>query len=93
MAIDWKAAGEKTPPIKERLLLIISAAGSLPNTQLVGQSEMVVGLWTRSSGFRPLAFDATHSLSFQVSHWATLRDLPPGVVWQPRSEFAGDLRD
>jgi hypothetical protein len=91
--INWIKAGEETPPTKERLLLIISAAGSPPEGQLIGKSEIIVGYWT-GWHFRPLAFDPTESLSLQVSHWTALKEisLPHGVVWQARSEFREDHR-
>jgi hypothetical protein len=94
MAIDWKMAGYETPPVKERLLLIISAAGDPPDTQLMDQSEIAIGYWTNSSGFRPLDRDPTLPMKLQVTHWALLReDLPPGVVWQSKDELRDDFRD
>jgi hypothetical protein len=41
--IEWVPVGEKIPPVKERLLLIVSAASLQADKQLEGQSEIEIG--------------------------------------------------
>jgi hypothetical protein len=93
MAINWKVPDIETPPAKERLLLVISAAGSPPDIQLLGQSEIIIGYWTNSSGFRALDRDPNLPMTLQVTHWAVPGDLPLGLFLQPRDEFRDDYRD
>jgi hypothetical protein len=54
--IDWFKCGEQQPPTRERLLLIVSAAGESPDSQLMDKSEIVLGYWT-SEYFRPMIAD------------------------------------
>jgi hypothetical protein len=44
--IDWVDPKLKAPPTKVRPLLLVSAAGSPPDAQLMDKSEVVVGYWT-----------------------------------------------
>jgi hypothetical protein len=44
--IDWFKCGEQQPPTRERLLLIVSAAGEPPDSHLMDKSEIVIGSWT-----------------------------------------------
>jgi hypothetical protein len=75
--IEWNAYPPQIPPAKERLLLIISAAGHPPKLKLIGKSEVAIGYWTGDafqlvSGYwRPLP---------AVTHWARLAScLPEGI--------------
>jgi hypothetical protein len=45
--IEWNAYPLQIPPAKERLLLIVSAAGQPPSLKLT--SEVVIGYWTGDS--------------------------------------------
>jgi hypothetical protein len=85
MAINWKPAGKEAAPTKERLLLIYSPAGDLPEGQLMGKSELVLGYWT-GDHFRAFSRAFPDNIAVRAKHWAT-RDLPRGVILQPRSEF------
>jgi hypothetical protein len=74
MAIKWMTTNHG-PPQKERLLLIVSAAGQLPDGQLIGKSEVKVGFWT-GDAFR-IINQAEQPI---VTRWAKLADfLPAGV--------------
>ena len=44
--IEWNAYPLKIPPAKERLLLIVSAAGQPPSLKLIGKSEVAIRYWT-----------------------------------------------
>ncbi|MGY4624563.1 hypothetical protein [Bradyrhizobium sp. USDA 4486] len=75
--------------MKERLLLIISAAGQPPDARLLGKSEVTVGFWTGDS-FRHLE-DGERPI---VTHWARLADcLPPGVELAAQRRFGYDVRE
>jgi hypothetical protein len=84
MAIDWKAAGEEKPPIKERLLLILSA-GDPPDKQLMDFRELGLGYWT-GDHFQAFQPEFPYNIAVRPTHWATI-DLPRGIILQPRSEF------
>jgi hypothetical protein len=81
--IDWNAYPLRIPPARERLLLIVSAAGQPPSLKLIGKSEVALGYWTGDafrvmSGFlRPRLM----STDWQpvVTHWAIERgtEAPP----------------
>jgi hypothetical protein len=82
--IDWNAYPLRIPPARERLLLIVSAAGKPPSLKLIGKDEVALGYWTGEafrvmSGFLRLQLT---SIDWQppVSHWARLTScLPQGV--------------
>jgi hypothetical protein len=44
--IDWNVYPPRIPPVRERLLLIVSAAGQPPSLKLIGKSEVALGYWT-----------------------------------------------
>ena len=44
--MEWNAYPLQIPPAKERLLLIVSAAGQPPSLKLIGKSEVAIGYWT-----------------------------------------------
>src|ERR1700752_4288542 len=44
--IEWNAYPLRIPPARERLLLIVSAAGQPPSLKLIGKSEVAIGFWT-----------------------------------------------
>jgi hypothetical protein len=44
--IDWNPYPLRIPPARERLLLIVSAAGQPPSLKLIGKSEVAIGYWT-----------------------------------------------
>jgi hypothetical protein len=50
--VKWVAAGKQNPPVKEPLLLIVSAAGSPPDAQLMDQSEVDASYWSDEKRFR-----------------------------------------
>jgi hypothetical protein len=85
MAINWRATGKETPPTKQRLLLIYSAAGDPTDGPLMGKSEFVLGYWT-GDHYRAFSRAFPDNIAVKSTHWATL-DLPRGVILQPRSEF------
>jgi hypothetical protein len=87
-AIKWTTA-DKNPPSKERLLLVVSAAGLPPDLKLMGKSEIEIGYWTgdafrlMTGGSRPI-----------VTHWARLADyLPDGVELVHQRRFDADVRE
>jgi len=47
--IEWNTYPLQIPPAKERLLLIVSAAGDPPSLKLIAKSEVVIGYWTGDS--------------------------------------------
>jgi transcriptional regulator with XRE-family HTH domain len=79
--IEWFECGERAPPTRERLLLIASAAGEPPDSQLMNKSEIVTGYWT-GQYFRPMIQDYPLGTDLKVTHWAMLRHLE-GIVLQP----------
>jgi hypothetical protein len=87
--IERVAAGEQIPPLQERLLLIVSAAGRPPDAQLIGQSDVEVGYWT-GEGFRSMVTDLP---SPTVSHWAALSAcLPTKIKLRHHRKFDPDVR-
>jgi hypothetical protein len=80
--IEWFECAERRPPTKERLLLIVSAAGEPPDSQLMNKSEIVIGYWT-GEYFRPMIRDYPLGTDLKASHWAMLRHLPEGIILQP----------
>ena len=81
--VDWK---QGQPPMNERLLLIVSAAGAPRYAQLMDCCEIAVGYWD-GNDFLPLTLEPSFGLTFKVRYWATLRDLPP-VRLLDRAEIA-----
>jgi hypothetical protein len=86
--IKWTTAG-KNPPTKERLFLIVSAAGLPPDAALMGKSEIEIGYWTgdsfqlASGGSRPI-----------VTHWARVAPyLPDGVDLVHQRRFDAYVRE
>jgi hypothetical protein len=72
--IKWTTA-DRNPPAKERLFLIVSAAGSPPDASLLGKGEIEIGYWTGDT-FR-LMHGGSQPL---VTHWARVAScLPDGV--------------
>ena len=88
----WIKFGTERPPTRERLLLIVSAAGEPPDVRLTGKSEVVVGYWN-GEYFRPLIAEHPSGTDLKVSHWAMLRNFSKGTVLQSRTEFRDDLCD
>jgi hypothetical protein len=87
--ITWFALGKLKPPAKERLLLIVSAAGSPPDANLMGQSEVEVGYWT-GDDFRLMHDGMPAPL---VSHWASLTPcLPKKIKLKHERRFDPDVR-
>jgi hypothetical protein len=87
--IKWNAFPLRTPPTKERLLLIVSAAGHPPRLKLIGKSEVDVGYWT-GDGFRLMSGDWQPT----VTHWARLAScLPDGTELIRDRRFDPDLPD
>jgi hypothetical protein len=82
------------PPARERLLLIVSAAGQPPSLKLIAKSEVVIGYWTGDSfqlmpGWRP-------PLNWRpaVTHWARLAScLPEGTDLIHEKRFDPDVSD
>jgi hypothetical protein len=96
--IEWNAYPLRIPPGRERLLLIVSAAGQPPSLKLIGKSEVAIGYWTGDafrvmSGFlRPRLV----SIDWQpaVTHWARLAScLPERIDLVRDSRFDPDVRD
>jgi hypothetical protein len=85
-AIEWIRYGQEQPPIQERLLLIVSAAGEPPDALLMGKSEIFVGYWT-GEYFRPLVPEYPLGTDLKVSYWAKLHGLPANITLQSRPEF------
>lgn len=81
MEINWIATNNKRlPQDKQRLLLIVSAAGSPPDARLIGKSDVVVGYWT-GDAFRPMTVDHNDlGTELDVSHWAFIGPLLPTDV-------------
>ena len=88
--IDWFKCGEQQPPTRERLLVIVSAAGEPPDSQLMDKSEIVIGYWT-GEYFRPMIADYPCGKHLKASYWAMLRKLPKGIFLQSRPEFREDV--
>ena len=91
--LKWTNAAHP-PPIKERLLLIVSAAGKPPDAQLMGTSEIVVGYWTGST-FRPMTVDHNDlGTAVDATHWATIGPaLPKGICLRPQPIFGENVRE
>jgi hypothetical protein len=96
--IEWNAYPLRIPPARERLLLIVSAAGQPPSLKLIGKSEVAIGYWTGDafrvmSGFlRPRLV----SIDWQpaVTQWARLAScLPEGIDFVRDSRFDPVVRD
>jgi hypothetical protein len=92
MAFKWIKSGAERPPTKERLLLIVSAAGEPPDVRLMGTSEIIIGYWT-GEYFRPVTAEYPFGTDLKVSYWAALRNLPRGTVLKSRREFGDDVRE
>jgi len=88
----WIKTGEERPPTRERLLLIVSAAGEPPDAPLMNTSEIAMGYWTGEC-FRPIAAEYPSGWDLKVSYWAVLRNLPKGTVLKSRREFGDDVRE
>jgi len=96
--IEWNVYPLQIPPAKERLLLIVSAAGQPPSLKLIGKSEVAIGYWTGDafrvmSGFlRPRLMSADWQPA--VTHWARLTPcLPEGIYLVGDRRFDSDVRD
>ena len=80
--IDWVTIKKARPPMNERLLLIVSAAGEPPPGELMDTCELAIGYWD-GNHFRPITLEPHLSgLTFKVRYWATLRDLPKNAIMQ-----------
>jgi hypothetical protein len=87
--IKWVVAGKQPPPVKQRLLLIMTAAGSPPDAQLIDRSDVEVGYWT-GNRFRLMQQD---TLAPIVTHWAALAScLPKRVNLKYERRFDPDVR-
>ena len=96
--IEWSAYPLEIPPAKERLLLIVSAAGRPPSLRLIGKSEIALGYWTGDafrgmSGFlRPRLM--SDDWQPPVIHWARLASCLPGGIDLVRDRrFDSDIWD
>ena len=96
--IEWNVYPLQIPPAKERLLLIVSAAGKPPRLKLIGKSEVAIGYWTGDafrvmSGFlRPRLMSADWQPA--VTHWARLTPcLPEGIYLVGDRRFDSEVRD
>jgi hypothetical protein len=71
--IEWNVYPLQIPPAKERLLLIVSAAGQPPSLKLIGKSEVAIGYWT-GDAFRVMSGFLRPRLDWQpaVTYWARL---------------------
>ena len=88
MAIKWMSTDHR-PPAKERLLLIVSAAGQPKDARLIGKNEGKIGFWTGDS-FRLM----DHGEQPLVTRWARLGDfLPTGVNLIHLRRFDGDVHE
>ena len=96
--IGWNAYPLRIPPTRERLLLIVSAAGHPPSLKFIGKSEVAIGYWTgdafrvRPGFLRPQLM----SIDWQpaVTHWARLTPcLPHGIDLIRDRRFDPDVRD
>ena len=96
--IEWNVYPLQIPPTKERLLLMVSAAGQPPSLKLIGKSEVAIGYWTGES-FRVLSgFSRPRLMPFDwqpaVTHWARLAPcLPQGVDLVRDRRFDPDMWD
>jgi hypothetical protein len=96
--IDWNVYPPRIPPARERLLLIVSAAGQPPSLKLIGKSEVALGYWTGDafrvmSGFlRPRLMSTDWQPA--VTHWARLASCLPQEIDLVRDRrFDPDVRD
>ena len=96
--IEWSAYPLEIPPAKERLLLIVSAAGRPPSLRLIGKSEIALGYWTGDafrgmSGFlRPRLMPSDWQPV--VTHWARLASCLPEEIDLIRDiRFDPDVQD
>jgi hypothetical protein len=88
MAIKWMTTDVR-PLAKERLLLIVSAAGDPPDGQLIGKSEVKIGFWT-GEAFRLMDDDERPN----ITRWARLADfLPSGIDLVHLRRFDADVRE
>jgi hypothetical protein len=69
--IEWNVYPLQIPPAKERLLLIVSAAGKPPRLKLIGKSEVAIGYWTG---------DAFRVMSGFLRPPLMSTDWPPAVI-------------
>jgi hypothetical protein len=82
--IEWNTYPLQVPPGRERLLLIVSAAGQPPSLKLIGKSEIAIGYWT-GEAFRVISGYSRPRLASDdwrpaVTHWARLAAcLPAGI--------------
>ena len=94
--IEWNAYPFQIPPAKERLLLIVSAAGQPPSLKLIGKSEVAIGYWT-GDAFRVVGFLRPRLSSDwrpAVTHWARLAPCLPQAIDLVRDRrFDPDVRD
>ena len=96
--IEWNVYPLQIPPAKERLLLIVSAAGQPPSLKLIGKSEVAIGFWT-GDAFRVMpGFLRPRLMSSDwqpvVTHWARLAPcLPQGIDLVRDRRFDPDDRD
>ncbi len=96
--IEWNAYPLRTPPAKERLLLIVSAAGQPPSLKLIGKSEIAIGYWT-GDAFRVISGYSRPrlmSLDWQptVTHWARIASCLPEAIDLVRDRrFDPDVKD
>jgi hypothetical protein len=88
MTIKWTTA-DKRPPAKERLFVIVSAAGRPPTLELMSKSEVTIGYWT-GDAFRLMNGDSQPL----VTHWARADPhLPEGIDLIHHRIFDADARE
>ena len=93
--IEWNVYPLQIPPAKERLLLIVSAAGQPPSLKLIAKSEVAMGYWT-GDAFRVMSGFLRPRLDWQpaVTHWARLAQcLPEGIDLVRDRRLDPDVRD
>lgn len=87
--LKWVAVSTHLPPVKERLLLVVSAAGLPPDIRLMGQSDIEVGYWTGDE-FKSMVTDLP---SQAVSYWALLGPcIPKEIQLKHERKFDPDVR-
>ena len=96
--IEWNNYPLQTPPAKERLLLIVSAAGRPPSLKLISKSELAMGYWS-GDAFRLMSGYLRPRLMSDdwqpaVTHWARLAScLPEGIDLVRDIRFDPEVRD
>ena len=90
--IEWNLYPLQIPPAKERLLLIVSAAGRPPSLKLIGKSEVAVGYWT-GDGFRVMSGFLRPRLDWQPAVTILAPCLAQGIDFVRDRRFDPDVGD